>query len=115
MTQRLIISLLGLAWLAMYAWSFSSFWLDPTGDGFTRGLNRISTFVGWQFGAGMVGVALFALRNHVAPRLRKLLWVPVALALGLVALILVVIAWSWVHQWLNAPSAAYVPPTTTKP
>jgi hypothetical protein len=52
--NRLVILTLGI-WTALFALSFVLlFTLEPTGDGFVRGLNRVAAFLIWQ------GVAFIA-------------------------------------------------------
>ena len=58
-TQRWVILLTGV-WAGCYAASFLlSYMAEPTGDGFTRGWNRILIWLGWQTVA--LGVAIVAL------------------------------------------------------
>ncbi len=47
-------------WAIAFAGSFISFQLtDPSGDSFTRGLNRVGTFLGWQLAAGVGGLVIW--------------------------------------------------------
>lgn len=57
----------GLAlWVLVFAGSFVVPWLTPaTGDGFTRGLNRISGFFGWQLAAGVVALVVWVLGSRL--------------------------------------------------
>ncbi len=101
-------------WLLIYLWSFASLFLtEATGDGFTRGLNRVTSFFGWQILAGFLALVIWWLGRHFE---RKTLarWacrLPVALAgllfLGCVGLIL---AANYGHP---APQTA--PPLPSKP
>lgn len=60
MSARNWALLLLLIWLGVYGWSFLSFYLTaPTGDGFTRGLNRITSFFTWQIGAGVIAIGVW--------------------------------------------------------
>lgn len=80
--RKLALILLAL-WLVIYCWSFASLFLTKaTGDGFTRGLNRVSAFFGWQMLAGSLGLVIWWMGRHFE---RKTLarWacrLPVALA-----------------------------------
>lgn len=61
-TRRTLLWSLFALWLLTYAWSFVAFQTtEPTGDSFTRGLNRISTFLGWQVSAAIIGVPVWML------------------------------------------------------
>lgn len=60
MTTRNWALLLVILWLGTYAWSFLTLYFTaPTGDGFTRGLNRITAFYGWQIAAGVVAIGVW--------------------------------------------------------
>lgn len=60
MAGRLIFFFAVILWLGIYTWSFSPFILtEPTGDGFTRGMNRVTTFLGWQLLAGLVALGIW--------------------------------------------------------
>lgn len=65
-TKRTLLWSLFALWLLTYGWSFVVYQTtDPTGDSFTRGLNRISNFLGWQVAAAIVGVPVWFLgRMH---------------------------------------------------
>lgn len=61
-TKRTLLWSLFALWLLTYAWSFVVFQTtDPTGDSFTRGLNRVSAFLGWQVSAAVIGVPVWFL------------------------------------------------------
>lgn len=69
------VRFLFLIWFCVYIWSFASFAiLEPTGDSFTRGLNRVGTFVGSQFGAALLAFAIAVLGRRVA-RTRAERWI----------------------------------------
>ena len=85
------IGLLFVIWAALFIWSFASFAiLEPTGDSFTRGLNRVGTFVGSQFGAGFVAFAIAILGRKVArsPAQQWIIRLPLIMA-ALFALVLI--------------------------
>ncbi len=79
--RRLAWGLLAL-WAGTYIWSFAAFFLTtPTGDGFTRGLNRITAFYGWQIAACALSLLVLWTKRHIAgTTARHLFWAPVALA-----------------------------------
>lgn len=110
MTRRhLLIIALGI-WAALFALSFVLlFTLEPTGEGFVRGLNRVTAFVGWQ-GAAFVAaiVALVAGRgSNATGGLRWLSRVPaIVQALMLLLLIGVILA----TRFTQPPAEPYVPP-----
>jgi magnesium-transporting ATPase (P-type) len=59
-TKRTLLWSLFALWLLTYAWSFVVFQTtEPTGSSFTRGLNRISNFLGWQVAAAVIGVPVW--------------------------------------------------------
>lgn len=50
--SRWLIPLIAAIWVILVAWGFAAYaTLEPSGSGFTRGSNRISAFLGWQFAA----------------------------------------------------------------
>lgn len=108
--MRAALIVLTLLWLAAYA---ASFWglimLEPTGDSFLRGANRVMAFLGWQTAAGMVGILLW-LTGRSLPRGSPARWlsrVPALLALALALFIVGLIAWAN----LTKPSPDAPPPT----
>jgi hypothetical protein len=87
----------GLAlWVLVFAGSFVVPWLTPaSGDGFTRGLNRITGFFGWQLAAGVVAVVVWVLgsrfgRKSAARRISRL--PAAAFGLLVVAVLAVILA-----------------------
>ncbi|MEL7029889.1 MAG: hypothetical protein AAGL49_11955, partial [Pseudomonadota bacterium] len=96
MTRTLIWALMAV-WAGLYAWSFIAFQITaPTDFGFTKGLNRVTTFLGWQAAAGAVGVVVWMMggafeRGSVG---RWLARGPVALAALLVLAIIGLIAYA---------------------
>ena len=94
---RLLLTVLAAVWLMAFVYSFASFLIvEPEGSGFTRGLNRVKVFLGWQGIAGVAGIAIFGV-SRAWPRespIRQAGMVPVGLALLLVLGILGVIGWA---------------------
>jgi len=79
--RRLAWGLFAL-WAGTYSWSFAAFFLTaPTGDGFTRGLNRVTAFYGWQIAACALSFFVLWAKRYVAGRAAlRLFWAPVSLA-----------------------------------
>ena len=95
--RRLWLMILGAAWALAWAGSFVAFWaVEPTGEGFVRGMNRVMAFLGWQGVAGMLALALWGVARGWPKRSPVRRWsaVPLGLALLLVAGILGVILWA---------------------
>jgi hypothetical protein len=94
--MRAALTILTLLWLGAYAASFWGLWmLEPTGDSFLRGANRLMAFLGWQTAAGVVGILLW-LTGRSLPRGSPARWlsrVPVLLGLLLAVAIVGLIAW----------------------
>lgn len=94
--MRAARTILTLIWLAACAASFWGLWmLEPTGDSFLRGANRLMAFLGWQTAAGVIGIVLW-LTGRGLPRGSPARWlsrVPALLALLLALAIVGLIAW----------------------
>ncbi len=107
-----MLLILGAAWIIAYLWSISILiWSEPTGDGFTRGLNRVAGFFGWQLAAGAVALVIFLLGRRLPKGgARWLSRVPILLAMLPVLAIAGLLIYSWVIQMLYPPEG-YVPPT----
>lgn len=90
--------LLAVLWALFWAGSFLVFSLtEPTGDGFTRGLDRLGRFAGLQAAAGAVAVVLWLAGRRAFARGTALRWlsrVPLLLAALLLGFVMVVIAWA---------------------
>ena len=95
MRPAVIYGLAGL-WLIAFLGAFVAFQVtEPTGDSFTRGLNRVSSFLGWQIVAVFASVAC-AIATHgtdkeAKPWLRRVGYAPLVvsgvLLVGLVILV----------------------------
>lgn len=81
-TGRKLAWMLFALWAGLYVWSFASFFLTaPTGNGFVRGLNKVTAFYGWQIAAGVASLlVLWAKRFVGAPVARRVFWAPISLA-----------------------------------
>lgn len=75
-----------LVWAGLYAWSFVAFaQTEATGDGFTRGANRIGQFLMFQLAAGLIAIFVWRMSNQVSKSaIRWLARLPVALFLILI-------------------------------
>lgn len=95
--ENQLVALLLAVWAGLFVWSFIGFSAtEPTGDGFTRGFNRVSTFLLWQFAAGIVAVPTYMIGREQA-RGSAMRWasrLPLALATALLLAITGVILWA---------------------
>lgn len=97
-TKRTLLWSLFALWLLTYGWSFLIFQnTAATGDSFTRGLNRISAFLGWQVAAGVIAVPVWFLgrmysKASIASWFTRL---PLVLAALLVVIPVGLFAFSW--------------------
>lgn len=119
MSKRTLTYVLLALWAVIYFWSFIAYSITaPTDFGFTKGLNRISGFLGWQFAAGLVSVFALALSFEFKPRslARWLVRLPFILALLLLIVILGIVGYAW---WGNPASndagVPAKPPAVTEP
>lgn len=65
MGGRILVWGLLAIWAALFAGAFIAFALtDPTGDGFVRGINRVTAFLGWQLAAGALAILIWMQRKH---------------------------------------------------
>lgn len=89
--------MLFVLWAAAFAWSFIGFAItEGTGDGFARGLNRVSLFIGWQFVAAVLAVLVrgFGTGLEEGSLLRRASWVPIGLAGLLILAVAGLIVWA---------------------
>ncbi len=84
-TRRLALMALLALWVAAWGLSVMQLLAEPTGDGFTRGMNRMSGFLGWQGVAGMIALSLWGVgRGFAKPSgIRRVSAVPLGLTLVL--------------------------------
>lgn len=96
--SRLAIPILAGLWLVLFVGSFVAAWLaEPTGDGFTRGLNRVEDFFGWQFW-GFVAALVCAIvtkydGQQLGRRLRQVGYAPLVIDLVLIGLLVLLVFW----------------------
>ncbi len=84
-------------WAAAFLTSLYQFSLPPGGDGFTRGLNRVSGFMQWQMVAMVVALVLLALRRQAESRvLARTMVIPAYFAIALVLLVAGVLGYAWI-------------------
>ena len=105
-----LLLVLGGLWIIAYLWSISILiWTEPTGDSFTRGLNRVAGFFGWQFGAAALGLVIFLTGRRLAKGgLRWLSRVPLLLGALPILFVLGLLIYSWTIHWaatIEAPAA----------
>ena len=82
----LLLMVLLAAWAVVYGYSiYFLLTVSPQGDGVTRGLNRISGFLGWQGLAGIIAFACWGIGWAFArsSSIRRISAVPMAMALAL--------------------------------
>lgn len=114
-SRRFLWGLL-LLWLAVYGWSFVAVaFTPPTGDGFTRGLNRIEEFGKWQVAAATLAVPVWVTGRRMpsGSAIRWLSRAPAVLALLLVLLVAGLVAWARLSK--PAPVAQQDPRPVTVP
>ena len=97
-----LFGLWALLWIASWAVPAT---MAPTGDSFTRGMNRVLTFFLLQIGAGLVALILLAFQPKTG-RLRWMAWGPAALAALLALAVAAVILWAR----FDKPDHSAVPP-----
>ncbi|MBF9043229.1 hypothetical protein HKCCE4037_07825 [Rhodobacterales bacterium HKCCE4037] len=109
MTRTTLLWIVLGLWLLVMGLSATAFWAEPTGDGFTRGLNRVTAFFGWQLGAFLLAVVAWITvsplpRGGLTRWLGRVpLWWTLALVLGMVGIV--------VYAMIADPGAGgYVPP-----
>jgi len=109
--RRLTLALL-ILWALLWVGSIAlPATLAPTGDGFTRGLNRLMAFFGLQIGAGVIGLLLVFIRPPEG-RLRWMALVPAGAALLLVVALVALILWSRLSRPDPATTLPVKPPAT---
>lgn len=78
------INIILIVWALLFAVSFIHTQLTaPTGDGFTRGMNRTMIFLGWQAAALVTAIVAFAVarrpRNELPRRIRIVASLPLVI------------------------------------
>lgn len=97
--------LLLMAMLALWAaaWGYSVIFglsVVPEGDGFMRGLNRISGFLGWQGVAGIFAFSCWGVGRGfpAGSGIRRISGVPLGMVLALGAVVLAMGLWALLRQ-----------------
>lgn len=97
MNPRAVVNALGVLWLVLIAMSVAlSLDAAADGDGFTRGLNRIASFLTWQGAALVVAAVSAALTRFAAERgverIKLIGYLPLATSVFIVGALVVMIA-----------------------
>ena len=82
--QRLLLTALFAAWVIAFAYAFYAYASTiPGGGGFVRGMNRITSYLGWQGIAGMIAIALFSVGREWPRRsaVRRMSGLPLLLSM----------------------------------
>lgn len=115
----LLIRLFFIFWLVCFVASFSlPFFMEATGDGFTRGLNRVGAFLGWQFGATVIALIGFILGIGKTRGRVSLAWLskgPFFVQLALLAAFVGLIVFARFGGRPSTPSEPPPPTTQTTP
>jgi hypothetical protein len=85
-------------WLVLFVVSFAVLQTtSPSGDGFTRGLNRIASFLTWQGAAFVVSMALALVTRRAAGRgvekIKLIGYVPLAASVFLIGSFVAIVAY----------------------
>jgi len=95
-TRLFLLVAVWALWLGAVIYSVVFLLTEPaTGDGFTRGMNRITGFLGWQGVAGTLAVGVWGVGRGFAKGsgARRISAVPLWLALALVLSIVALVVW----------------------
>ena len=110
------ILFLTLLWLLLFGLSFlAPRWMEATGDGFTRGLNRVAAFMLWQLGAFIVSITLFLFARSGLRQSAIRTWyffLPLFCHLLMVGLLVFAILWARFSKPASSPTAYPVPTQT---
>ena len=119
MTRRRTVNVLLLIWAVVFVLSIALAWLqEPTGDGFTRGLNRLGVFFGWQGVALAIAVIAWLMGRGVdyeRPRSRWLTRIPAIIHASMVVLIVGLVVILRFSKPPADPVTPPGPPTATAP
>lgn len=83
-------------WVAAWGYSLVPLFAEPTSDGFTRGMNRMAGFLGWQGVAGMIALALWGIGRGLpnGSGARRISGVPLGMALALLLVLVGMVLWA---------------------
>ncbi len=112
-----LITILFALWFACFVLSFCMpFLLEAKGDGFTRGFNRISALIGWQFAASLLALVGFIASFGRVRGNAALAWMGRGPFFLQITLIVVVVAFFLYQGLINKPSPeTSTPKTSTAP
>jgi len=96
--MRQIVYGLAAVWLVLFLLSFVLMQLaEPSGSGFTRGLNRIASFLSWQSAAFVAAMVLAWLTRRAVDRgvanVKLVGYLPLAVSVFLVVSVIAIIAY----------------------
>lgn len=97
MRATTLVLFLLVLWAAAFVWSFWAFATTaPTDFGFTRGLNRVTVFLGWQMAAAALAVLVWFAGYRIArgAPLRLFSRLPGLVALLLILALLALVIWA---------------------
>jgi hypothetical protein len=107
---RLAIFIVSI-WAVLFVLSFVlAFSLEPTGDGFTRGLNRLSALIVWQGVAILVAIVALLAGLGIDKSTPKLRWVSRIPALVHLTTVLLIVGLILFLRFTKPPAEPYVPP-----
>jgi hypothetical protein len=118
MTRNTIVTVLFVIWAGLFAASFIfAATAAPTDMGFTRGLNRVAGFLGWQAGAFVAALGAILAGGGLPKEARGYRWLARTPMLGefcLVLAIAVMIAYGLIthHPGQDMPPALEPAPPT---
>lgn len=94
--KSLVLMALLAIWAAAWVFSLVQVFAEPTGDGFTRGMNRVTGFLGWQGVAGVVALGLWGLGRGFpkGSGVRRISAVPLGIALALALALVGMVIWA---------------------
>lgn len=111
MKRTQVTHLIVAVWVGLFLLSFVlMFTLAPTGDGFTRGLNRISAFLAWQSIAFVVAIVLLIVGRGLQQENKLIRWlsrIPVIIQCAMLVLLIGLIL---VLRFSKPPAEPYVAP-----
>lgn len=111
-----LIKVFFVLWLVCFAVSFSlPFLLEAKGDGFTRGLNRLGAFMGWQLGATVFAFLGFITGIGKLKGRRSISWLSRGPAIVQATLVIALICLILYARFASKPppESEYSPPKTT--
>lgn len=94
--RRMAVIVILTLWLMAFALSFVLFLTtESTGDGFLRGANRVSLFLGWQAIAALLSLAAFGVSRALvgAAGLRRAAVPPLVVSAFVIAAFFGALAW----------------------